>query len=102
MKDVSPIQIFVFSLSLCFLLPQVADGQALDTTRPQPLSQLELKLREVRFDLRLDNRKLSSNAVPLLKEAIGKAQYVLIGEDRCQSRVRTGRGATTGRSSPSA
>jgi hypothetical protein len=86
-KDVSPIQIFVFSLSLCFLLPRVADGQALDTTRPQPLSQLELKLREVRFDLRLDNRKLSGNAVPLLKEAIGEAQYVLIGEDHITSEI---------------
>jgi len=75
------MQIFVVFLSLCFLLSQVADGQALDTTKPQPISQLELKLREVRFDLRLDNQKLSGDAVPLLKDAIGDAQYVLIGED---------------------
>jgi hypothetical protein len=36
---------------------------------------------EYSFDLRLANRKLSGNAVPLLKDAIGEAQYQLIGED---------------------
>jgi hypothetical protein len=75
------MRIFIFFLSWCFLLPQLADGQAIENTKPEALSQLELKLREVRSDLRLDNRKLTGSAVPLLKDAIRDARYVLIGED---------------------
>jgi hypothetical protein len=80
-RDILPMRLFVFWLGLYFLLPQVTDGQADNTTEPQPVSPLELKLREVRFDLKLNNGKLSGNAVPLLKDAIGEARYVLIGED---------------------
>jgi hypothetical protein len=81
MKDILSMRFFVFFLSLCFLLPPLAEGQAIENKKPEALSQLELKLREVRSDLRLDNRKLTGGAVPLLKDAIRDAHYVLIGED---------------------
>jgi len=44
-------------------------------------SALDQKLREVRYDLRIDNDKFQGKAAPVLETAIAGAQYVLIGED---------------------
>jgi hypothetical protein len=47
----------------------------------QPPSTFDQKLREVRFDLRIEGGKLTGSAGPVLEKAISGAQYVLIGED---------------------
>jgi hypothetical protein len=47
----------------------------------QPPSTFDQKLREVRFDLRIEGGKLAGSAAPVLEKAISGAQYVLIGED---------------------
>jgi hypothetical protein len=47
----------------------------------QQLSVFEQKLREVRFDLRIDNGSFVGSAAPVLESAIAHAQYVVIGED---------------------
>ncbi|MGA9897105.1 MAG: hypothetical protein WBQ09_03320 [Terriglobales bacterium] len=54
-----------------------APGQTA-TTQPPAFEQ---KLREVRYDLRLENGKFAGAAAPVLEGAIANAQYVLIGED---------------------
>jgi len=51
-----------------------------ERVQPQP-SAFEQKLREVRYDLHLENGRFVGNAAPLLESAIADAQYVLIGED---------------------
>ncbi len=51
-----------------------------ETVQPQP-SAFEQKLREVRYDLRLEDGRFVGNAAPVLESAIANAQYVLIGED---------------------
>ena len=63
-------------LALQFAENQVPTG----TAQPQP-SVFERKLREVRYDLRLENGKIVGNAAAVLESAIGNAQYVLIGEE---------------------
>jgi hypothetical protein len=80
-KDISAMRVFVFFLSLCFVLPQITHAQAPAASQPQAPSQLEQKLREVRFDLRVDNRKFSGSAAPVLKNAITEAEYVLVGKN---------------------
>jgi hypothetical protein len=72
--------------SLClsfaaFLAPQLVYAQApVETVTPQSLA-FEQKLREARYDLRLENGRFVGNAAPVLESAIANAQYVLIGED---------------------
>ncbi len=72
--------------SLClsiaaFLAPQLVYAQApVETATPQPPA-FEPKLREARYDLRLENGKFAGNAAAVLESAIASAQYVLIGED---------------------
>jgi hypothetical protein len=51
-----------------------------ETTQPQP-SVFEQRLREVRYDLRLENGRFVGHAASVLESAIANAQYVLIGED---------------------
>jgi len=63
--------------AVLFALAQPAVTQ--QTRQPQPA--FEPKLREVRFDLHIQDGKFSGTAAPLLQEAISNAQYVLIGED---------------------
>jgi hypothetical protein len=46
-----------------------------------PQSPFEQKLHEARYDLRIEEGKLSGSAAPVLEKAISGAQYVLIGED---------------------
>jgi hypothetical protein len=63
-----------------------AFGQAAPTELPGRISQpspsaLEQKLREVRFDLRIENGRYTGAAAPVLEDAVDRAQYVLIGED---------------------
>ena len=50
------------------------------TLHPNP-SALEEKLREVRFDLSIENGKYTGAAALVLEDAVDRAQYVLIGED---------------------
>lgn len=54
----------------------LASGQV----APNP-SALEQKLREARFELRIENGKYAGAAAPVLEDAVDRAQYVLIGED---------------------
>jgi hypothetical protein len=70
------------SLSLAvFLALQLVYAQVPgETVQPQP-SVFEQKLRQVRYDLRIENGKLVGNAASVLESAIADAQYVLIGED---------------------
>jgi hypothetical protein len=70
---------FLFFAAL--LAPQLAYAQApAETTQPQPPA-FDAKLREARYDLRLDNGKFAGSAAPVIESAIAHAQYVLIGED---------------------
>lgn len=63
-----------------FLAPPLAYSQApAETVKPQPA--FEQKLREVRYDLRLEDGRFVGGAAPVLESAIADAQYVLIGED---------------------
>ena len=50
---------------------------------PLGLSQsaLDQKLREVRFDLRIQDGKITGGGAPVIEKAISGAKYVLIGED---------------------
>src|SRR5271163_2226722 len=70
------------TLSLSVLLAsQLLYAQApAETAQPQPTA-FEQKLRESRYDLRLESGKFLGNAAPVLESAIANAQYVLIGED---------------------
>jgi hypothetical protein len=69
-------------LFTAFLVPQLVCAQApVATPPPQPPPAFEQKLREVRYDLRVENGKFIGNAAPVLESAIANAQYVLIGED---------------------
>jgi len=73
----------IHSLFLCvaaFLAPQGVYAQAPSQTATQPPA-FEQKLREARYDLRLENGKFAGGAAPVLEGAIANAQYVLIGED---------------------
>jgi hypothetical protein len=64
-----------------FLASQLVCAQApTETHQPQPPA-FEQKLREARYDLRLENGKFAGNAAPVIESAIANAQYVLIGED---------------------
>jgi hypothetical protein len=64
-----------------FLASQLVCAQApTETHQPQPPA-FEQKLREARYDLRLENGKFVGNAAPVIESAIANAQYVLIGED---------------------
>lgn len=79
MKIIRPL-----SLSLCFaafLALQPAYAQAPTETAPPQPAAFEQKLRDVRYDLRLENGGFAGKAAPVLESAIAKAQYVLIGED---------------------
>ena len=58
---------------------QLVYAQAPAATAPPPT--LEQKLREVRYDLRIENGEIAGNAASVLEGAIADAQYVLIGED---------------------
>jgi hypothetical protein len=70
------------SLSLAaFPALQLVYAQVPARTVPLQLSAFEQKLREVRYDLRLENGRFVGNAAPVLESAIADAQYVLIGED---------------------
>jgi len=53
---------------------------SVEKSQPQS-SAFEQKLREVRFDLRVDNGRLTGSAAAVLESAIAHAKYVLIGED---------------------
>jgi len=64
-----------------FLASQLVSAQAPTETQPQPPPAFEQKLREARYDLRLENGGFAGNAAPVLEIAIANAQYVLIGED---------------------
>lgn len=68
------------SLTVFLALPLVYAQGPGETVQPQP-SPFEQKLREVRYDLRLENDRFVGNAAPLLESAIANAQYVLIGEE---------------------
>lgn len=64
----------------------LAFGQAAPIELPGRISQpnpsaLEEKLREVRFDLGIENGKYTGAAALVLEDAVDRAQYVLIGED---------------------
>jgi hypothetical protein len=78
---------FFFCLGLGLLTTQAlcaTDSSAASASgaeQGQSVSQLEQKLREVRFDLRVEHGKFSGNAAEVLEKAIREAQYVLIGED---------------------
>jgi hypothetical protein len=75
MKIIHPL--FCFA---AFLAPPLAYSQApAETVKPQPA--FEQKLREVRYDLRLEDGRFVGGAAPVLESAIADAQYVLIGED---------------------
>ena len=57
---------------------------AAQTTPPPDLGQ---KLREVRFDLRIENGKFTGSAAPVLQTAIAQAKYVAIGEDHITAEI---------------
>src|SRR5208282_3323786 len=62
-------------------LLQIVYAQAAgETVQPKP-SAFEQKLREARYDLRIENGKFVGSAAPVLEGAIANARYVLIGED---------------------
>jgi hypothetical protein len=65
--------IFAFAQTTCPRLPA-------EISQMQPPA-FEQKLREVRFDLRVDNGKFTGSATRVIESAIDHAQYVLIGED---------------------
>jgi hypothetical protein len=72
------------SLSLpvaVFLALQLVYAQVPGETAPSQTSVFEQKLRQVRYDLRLENGRFVGNAAPVLESAIANAKYVLIGED---------------------
>jgi len=76
-----PMKIISSLYFAAFLAVQLVDAQVpVETVQPQQLA-FEQKLREVRYDLRLDNGKIVGKAASVLESAIGNAQYVLIGED---------------------
>ena len=68
------------SVAACFTPSSPASAQAPETVQPPPPA-FEQKLREARYDLRIENGKISGSAAPVLEDAIANAQYVLIGED---------------------
>jgi hypothetical protein len=69
------------ALGALLALAHPADAQVpVEMSQPQ-LSALEQNLREVRFDLRIDNGRFAGSAAPVLENAIAVAQYVLVGED---------------------
>ena len=67
-------------VAICFSLLQAAFAQSPETAQQSPPA-FEQKLREARYDLRIENGKMSGSAAPVLEDAIAKAQFVLIGED---------------------
>jgi len=74
----------IHSVFLCvaaFLAAQRVYAQTPGQTATTPPPPFEQKLREVRYDLRLQNGKFAGGAAPVLEGAIANAQYVLIGED---------------------
>jgi hypothetical protein len=62
------------------LIPSVYAQAPARTAQPQPPA-FEQKLREARYDLRIENGKFAGSAAPVLEDAIANAQYVLIGVD---------------------
>jgi hypothetical protein len=69
------------ALGALLALAQLAHAQVpVEKSQPQ-LSAFEQNLREVRFDLRIDNGRFAGSAAPVLESAIATAQYVLVGED---------------------
>lgn len=76
------IRSLILSLSFAASLAlQLVYAQVPAKTVTLQLSAFEQKLREVRYDLRLENGRFVGNAAPVLESAIANAQYVLIGED---------------------
>jgi hypothetical protein len=74
------MHVLALVVGVLFALAQPALTQSsVETSQSQ--SAFEQKLREVRFDLHIQNGKFSGSAAPLLEGAISNAQYVLIGED---------------------
>jgi len=70
---------FLFFAAL--LAPQLVCAQApAEAAQPQP-EVFDAKLREARFELRLDSGKFAGSAAPVLEGAIANSQFVLIGED---------------------
>ena len=66
--------------SLCLALPAAPQtAQTGAASAPQP--SFDEKLRDARYDLRIDGGKLTGSAASVLETAISGAQYVLIGED---------------------
>jgi hypothetical protein len=71
------IHLLLFAMFLA--LTQLVYAQAPDATAPPPT--LEQKLRDTRYDLRIEDGKIAGAAAPVLESAIANARYVLIGED---------------------
>src|SRR5882724_6049521 len=68
-----PMKIISSLYFAAFLAVQLVDAQVpVETVQPQQLA-FEQKLREVRYDLRLDNGKIVGKAASVLESAIGNA-----------------------------
>ena len=62
------------SFAACLTLsPTVSAQSPAQTPQPQPPA-FEQKLREARYDLRIENGKFAGSAAPVLEDAIANAQ----------------------------
>lgn len=75
------------SLPAVLALVQLVYAQVPAAATQSPPLVFEQKLREARYDLRLENGKFTGSAAPVLESAIVNAQYVLIGEDHVTSEI---------------
>jgi hypothetical protein len=72
---------WLMSVAACLTLLQSVSAQVpAESAQPQPPA-FDEKLREARYDLRIENGKFAGSAAPVLEDAIANAQYVLLGED---------------------
>jgi hypothetical protein len=69
------------SFTVLLALSPLVYAQTPDVAVAAQRPTFEQKLREVRYDLRMENGKMAGGAAPVLESAIAAAQYVLIGED---------------------
>jgi hypothetical protein len=69
------------SAAVCLGFSGRVYAQAPAEVVPAQPPAFEQKLRETRYELRMENGKFAGSAAPVLESAIANAQYVLIGED---------------------